>query len=65
MDKKALLIGGGCYLVMAIITGCLYFVKQIICSFKGGDTIKLYPHQENVLQQLKDKNRCALYLDMG
>lgn len=26
MDKKALLIGAGCYLVMAIITACLYYV---------------------------------------
>lgn len=24
---EALAIGGGCYIIMAIITGCLYFVK--------------------------------------
>ena len=27
--------------------------------------IKLYPHQVNALEQLKDYNRCALYWDMG
>lgn len=27
--------------------------------------IKLYPHQEKSLEQLKDYNRCALYWDMG
>lgn len=30
MDKdtlQALAIGGGCYVIMALITGCLYFVR--------------------------------------
>ena len=28
-------------------------------------TVKLLPHQEDVLKQVKDKSRCAMYLDMG
>ena len=28
-------------------------------------TIKLLPHQVEVLEQVKDKSRCAMYLDMG
>lgn len=27
--------------------------------------MELYPHQKQVLEQIKNKNRCALYLDMG
>lgn len=27
--------------------------------------MELYQHQKQVLEQLKDKNNCALYLDMG
>lgn len=27
--------------------------------------MQLYPHQKKVLEQLKNKNKCALYLDMG
>lgn len=27
--------------------------------------MELYEHQKQVLQKLKNKNRCALYLDMG
>ena len=27
--------------------------------------MQLYPHQRKVLEQIKNKNRCALYLDMG
>lgn len=55
MDKKALLIGGGCYLVMAIITICLYWVRQM----------SLYKHQQEVLQQTESHNKVAYYLDMG
>ena len=28
-------------------------------------TVKLLPHQIDVLEQVKDKSRCAMYLDMG
>ena len=27
--------------------------------------IKLYPHQVDALERLKNYNRCALYWDMG
>lgn len=27
--------------------------------------MELYPHQKQVLEKIKNKNRCALYLDMG
>ena len=32
---------------------------------KGNDNMKLYPHQEKSLKELSDKNRIALYWDMG
>jgi hypothetical protein len=28
-------------------------------------SMKLYPHQIDALEQIKDKNRCAVYYDMG
>lgn len=27
--------------------------------------MELYKHQKQVLEQVKQKNKCALYLDMG
>lgn len=27
--------------------------------------MELYKHQKQVLEQIKQKNKCALYLDMG
>lgn len=27
--------------------------------------MELYKHQKQVLEQIKNKNKCALYLDMG
>lgn len=27
--------------------------------------MELYEHQKQVLEKIKNKNRCALYLDMG
>ena len=32
---------------------------------KGGDFMRLFPHQEQVLDLVKNKNRVAFYLDMG
>ena len=28
-------------------------------------TMKLYPYQEEALNLIKDKSRCAIYYDMG
>ena len=33
--------------------------------YSGGDNMKLFPHQIDVLKQTEDKNRVAYYLDMG
>ena len=27
--------------------------------------MQLYEHQKQVLEKIRDKNKCALYLDMG
>lgn len=27
--------------------------------------MELYKHQKQVIEQIKNKNKCALYLDMG
>lgn len=27
--------------------------------------MELFEHQKQVLEKIKDKNKCALYLDMG
>ena len=35
------------------------------CKLQGGDKMKLFPHQQEVLKQTEDKNRVAYYLDMG
>ena len=41
--------------------------KYILGSsdYKGGDNMKLFPHQQEVLKQTEDINRVAYYLDMG
>lgn len=31
----------------------------------GGDLMKLYPHQQEVLKQTENLNRVAYYMDMG
>ena len=33
--------------------------------YSGGDCMKLFPHQTEVLEKVKDRNRVAFFLDMG
>ena len=40
-------------------------MSTIKLLMKEGDWMKLYPHQERVLEETKNINKVAYYMDMG